>query len=119
MFHHIPMLFYGDVIKPEFRGYKCDKLGGHHDLASTLLHQLNLNAKPFRWSIDLLNPTSPAYGYYSFEEGVGWVRKSGYFAYDERMKHYYQMQLPSNVRDSIVKEGKSYLQVLFDDYMHY
>jgi len=119
MYHHIPMLFYGDVIKPAFRGYQCDKLGGHHDLASTLLNQLSLDAKPFRWSIDLLNPTSPAYGYYSFEEGVGWVRKSGYFAYDERMKHYHQMQLPLNVRDSIVKEGKSYLQVLFDDYMHY
>jgi len=119
MFHHIPMLFYGDVIKPEYRGYKCDHLGGHHDLAATLLHQLNLDAKPFRWSIDLLNPKSPAYGYFSFEEGVGWVRKSGYFAYDERMKHYYQLRLPANEKDSILKEGKSFLQVLFDDYMHY
>jgi len=119
MYHRIPMLFYGDVIKPEYRGYKCDHLGGHHDLAATLLSQMNLDAKPFKWSIDLLNPTSPAYGYYSFEEGVGWVRKSGYFAYDERMKHYYQMHLPANERDSIMKEGKSYLQVLFDDYMHY
>ena len=79
MFHHIPMLFYGDVIKPEYRGYKCDKLGGHHDLASTLLHQLNLDAKPFKWSIDLLNPSSPAYGYYSFEEGVGLAEESGLF----------------------------------------
>jgi phosphoglycerol transferase MdoB-like AlkP superfamily enzyme len=119
MFHHIPMLFYGDVIKPEYRGIKCDHLGGHHDLAATLLHQLNVDAKPFRWSIDLLNPTSPAYGYFSFEEGVGWVRKSGYFAYDERMKHYYQLRLPANEKDSILKEGKSFLQVLFDDYMHY
>lgn len=119
MYHRIPMLFFGDVIKPEYRGTKCDKLGGHHDLPATLLHQLKLNAKPFRWSIDLLNPTSPAYGYFSFEEGVGWVRKSGYFSYDERMKHYHQMQLPPAEKDSIVKEGKSYLQVLFDDYMHY
>jgi len=29
------------------------------------------------------------------------------------------MHLPANERDSIMKEGKSYLQVLFDDYMHY
>lgn len=119
MFNRIPMLFLGDVIKPEYRGYKCNKLGGHHDLPATLLHQLNLDAKPFRWSIDLLNPTSPEYGYYSVIEGVGWVRKSGYFSYDERMKHYYQMKLPPAEKDSIVKEGKSYLQVLFDDYMHY
>jgi phosphoglycerol transferase MdoB-like AlkP superfamily enzyme len=118
-YHRIPMLFYGDVIKPEFRSYKCDKLGGHHDLPATLLHQLGLNTKPFKWSIDLLNPTSPAYGYFSFEEGVGWVRKSGDFSYDERMKHYYEVHLPSAEKDSIIKEGKSYLQVLFDDYMHY
>jgi len=118
-YHRIPMLFFGDVIKPEYRGYKCDKLGGHHDLAATLLHQLNLDSKPFKWSIDLLNPTSPSYGYFSFEEGLGWVRKSGYFSYDERMKHYYQMKLPSSEKDSLLKEGKSYLQVLFGDYMHY
>ncbi|MDP4290118.1 MAG: sulfatase-like hydrolase/transferase [Bacteroidota bacterium] len=118
-YHRIPMLFYGDVIKPEYRGYKCNKLGGHHDLPATLLHQLSLNAKPFKWSVDLLNPYSPAYGYFSFEEGVGWVRNSGFFSYDERMKHYHQMNLPPAAKDSIVKEGKSYLQVLFDDYMHY
>ena len=119
MYHRIPMLFVGDVIKPEYRGYQCDKLGGHHDLAATLLHQLNLDATPFKWSIDLLNPTSPAYGYFSFEEGVGWVRKSGYFSYDERMNHFHQMQLKPSEKDSILREGNSYLQVLFDDYMHY
>ena len=118
-YHRIPMLFYGDVLKSEYRGYKCNKLGGHHDLAATLLHQLNLDSSPFKWSIDLLNPTSPEYGYYSFEEGLGWVRKSGYFSYDERMKHYHQMKLAPSEKDSLIKEGKSYLQVLFDDYMHY
>ena len=119
MYQHIPMLFYGDVIKPEYRGYKCIKLGGHHDLAATLLSQLSLDAKPFKWSVNLLNPTCPEYGYFSLLEGLCWVRKSGYFSYEETMKLYYQMHLPANEKDSILKEGKSYLQVLFDDYMHY
>ncbi len=119
MYHRIPMMFLGDVIKKEYRGTTCNKMGGHHDLPATLLKQLKLDASPFKWSLNLLNPTSPEYGYFSFEEGVGWVRKNGYFSYDERMNHFHQMNLPKAEKDSVIKEGKSYLQVLFQDYMHY
>ena len=52
----IPLLFFGDVLKPEFRGMKIHTAGGHHDIPSTLLYQLALNTSTYTWSKNLLNP---------------------------------------------------------------
>lgn len=119
-YHKIPMMLYGEVIKPEYRGLKLPRVSNQSDLASTLMHQLDLDAVDFPWSRDLFNPYSPEFAYFSFEEGLGWVRPpSGHFTFDARVNHYNEMNLPEPIRDSIVKEGKSYLQVLFGQYMSY
>jgi len=118
-YHKIPMLFYGDVIKPEFRGTHIDKLNNQNNLVSTLLHQLNLDASAFHWSRNMFNPYSPEFAYYSFEEGFGWVRPVGHFVFDARLKHFHERSLPVQYDDSIVREGKSYLQAVFGEYMSY
>lgn len=116
-YHKIPMLFYGEVINKKYRGQKIDRLSNQNDLAKTLLNQLDYDSSPFKWSRDLFNPHSPEYAYYSFEEGLGWVRPNGYFVYQARLDHYSEENLPVESADSIKKEGKSFLQVLFDEYM--
>lgn len=118
-YHKIPMLFFGDVIKDEFKGTKNPKLSNQNDLASTLMHQLNINAEEFHWSRNLFNPYSPEFAYYSFEEGLGWVRPSGHFVYEARVNHYSEASLPEAYKDSIIREGKSYLQAVFQEYMSY
>ena len=119
-YHKIPLMFYGEVIKPEYRGMKMPKVSNQPDLASTLMHQLDLDATDFPWSRNLFNPYSPEFAYFSFEEGLGWVRPpAGHFAFDARVNHYNEISLPEAMKDSIVKEGKSYLQVLFGQYMAY
>ncbi|NTW23708.1 MAG: sulfatase-like hydrolase/transferase [Lentimicrobium sp.] len=118
-YHKIPMLFFGDVIKEEYKGSKNPKLSNQCDLASTLMHQLDIKADEFHWSRNLFNPYSPEFAYYSFEEGLGWVRPSGHFVYDARVKHYSETSLPEAYKDSIIREGKSYLQAVFQEYMSY
>lgn len=116
-YHKIPMLFYGDVIKEQYRGTKIKRLSNQSDLAATLLNQLNLDSSPFVWSRNLLNPYAPEFAYYSFEEGLGWIRPEGHFVYEARVNHFSEDSLPEASKESIKKEGKSFLQVLFQDYM--
>jgi hypothetical protein len=110
------MLFYGEVIRDEFRGTQWPKLGNQHDIAATLLAQLNLPADNFRFSKNLFNPHSPEFAYYSTEDGVGWIRPWGYFTYDKGTGFYYDWTNPATA-DSIKQEGKAYLQTVFGQYM--
>jgi len=116
-YHKIPMLFYGDVIKDAYKGTKWNKMGNQHDLASTLLAQLRLPYKEFRFSKNLLNPGSPEFAYYSTEDGVGWVRPWGYFTYDKGTNYYYDWST-TPMPDSLLNEGKAYLQTVFSEYMN-
>jgi hypothetical protein len=109
-------MFYGDVLKEEFRGTVWNKLGNQHDLPATLLCQLGLQASKFPFSKDLFNPAVPEFAYYSTEDGVGWIRPHGYFTYDKTTDFYYWWTDP-NLPDSIKQEGKAYLQTVFGEYM--
>ncbi len=120
-YHKIPMLFVGDVIKDEYKGQKCDKLGTQTDLIATLFNQINLQkeAENFHWSKNLLNQYAPEFANIAFEEGIGWVRPVGDFFYDNRLDYYYYNRIPEQYSDSIIREGKVFLQAVFQEYMEY
>jgi phosphoglycerol transferase MdoB-like AlkP superfamily enzyme len=116
-YHKIPLLFYGNVIKDQYKGTIRHKLGNQHDIAATLLGQMKLPASEFHYSKDLFNPASQEFAYYSTEDGVGWIRPNGDFAYDKGPDFYYWWVDP-NLADSIKQEGKAYLQTVFGEYMN-
>ncbi len=116
-YHKIPMIFYGDVIKDAYKGKKWHKLGNHHDIAATLLAQLGLKHNDFPWSKDLFNPFSHEFAYYSTEDGVGWIRPDAYFSFDVTANYFYFNQMNQSFQDSIFREGKAYLQGVFENYM--
>jgi phosphoglycerol transferase MdoB-like AlkP superfamily enzyme len=116
-YHKIPMLFYGNVIRDDYKGTVNHKLGNQHDLAATLLGQLHLPSRKFHYSKDLFNPSSPEFAYYTTEDGVGWIRPYGYFTYDKGPDFYYWWTDPK-LADSIKQEGKAYLQTVFGEYMN-
>jgi phosphoglycerol transferase MdoB-like AlkP superfamily enzyme len=116
-YHKIPMLFYGDVIRESFRGKKWHKLGDQHDIAATLLAQLGLSHEDFRWSKDLFNPYTQDFAYYSTEDGVGWIRPDAYFSYDVTTDYFNFIEIKPEMKDSILSEGKAYLQGVFGEYM--
>ncbi len=116
-YHKIPLLFYGSVLKPEFRGKINTHMGYQPDLAATLLPQLNLDASAFYWSKNLLDSLTSEFAYTAYEEGFVWLRPSGQVSYEKRLDYYYKNTIPESQFDSISKEGKAFLQVLFQDYM--
>ncbi|MEI7980714.1 MAG: LTA synthase family protein, partial [Bacteroidota bacterium] len=115
-YHKIPLLFVGRAIKEKYRGTINHKLGNQHDIAATLLTQLGIGAKEFRYSKNLLNPFTPDFAYYSTEDGVGWICPNGYFTYDSGPGYYYWWTDPK-LPDSIRLQGKAYLQTVFREYM--
>jgi hypothetical protein len=106
------------VIKEEYKGTICRKLGNQHDIAATLLAQLRISSKEFRWSKNLLNPYSPEFAYFSTDDGCGWVRPDGWFSFDAGPNYYYFLKMDEGIKDSIVNEGKAYLQTVFLEYMN-
>jgi phosphoglycerol transferase MdoB-like AlkP superfamily enzyme len=119
--HKIPMIFFGDVIRPEFRGAIVTKLGGHHDLAGTLLPQLEINKKEFSWSKNLLNPTVKPFAYYHSDHVLGWIDPKYWFAYSYLEKRFiarsYKMSLL--YLDSMRVDGQAFEQVLYSNYLSY
>jgi len=118
-YRKIPLLFYGDVIKDEYRGGKVDRIGSQTDIAITLLSQLDIATNDFFWSRNLLNPTIPEFAFFETGEGLGWVSPRGYFVYNNTIDNYQEMQIEPQLKDSIVMDGKSYLQELFRQFMEY
>jgi len=117
-YHSIPVLFYGNVIKEEYRGIKWEQPGSQVDLAATILAQMDLPHSQFNWSRNLFNPYSPKFRYFGFDNGVIWTEPGGDFGYDADLKIYYWKN-PENIDDQIIKNGKSYLQTLFQEYVDY
>lgn len=115
-FNRIPLLFFGDVLKDEFKGKTIDKIGSQNDISATLLHQLKINSDQFTWSKDLLNPYAKGYAYYVYDVGFGWVCPDGYFVWDHTLNKLLETTLPSQKQDSIIKSGKAYLQEVYQQY---
>lgn len=116
-YRHIPMLWYGEVIRPEFRGYAYTKIASQLDLASTLLNQLSIDAQPFRYSKNLFNPYAKSFAAFAFDEGFGWIRPGAYIVYEVREKRYdHQSTINAAQRDQLKREGEAFLQTLSLDY---
>ena len=52
---HIPMLWYGEVIKKEFKGTSWDKVCSHIDISPTILKQLEIQQPSGFFGVDALN----------------------------------------------------------------
>lgn len=117
--YYIPLVFYGPVLLPDWRGKRVGKIGSQTDLPVTLLKQMNLNSPPFHYGKDLLNPAAPAFAFYTFNEGFGWMTPELKLLYDHHHKNTIVLEPQVNNPDVHEAEtlGKAYLQALFQDYL--
>jgi phosphoglycerol transferase MdoB-like AlkP superfamily enzyme len=118
-YRRIPLLFFGDVIKDEFRGQKISRISSQNDVTSTLLHQLEMPANEFFWSRNLFNPYTHEFAYYEAKDGVGWISPEGYFVYYRQFNDYLEIDIPPDKREKVLKEGKAYLQLVFQQFLDY
>lgn len=119
-YRRITFWMYGEPIKKEYRGYHYTKICSQVDVASTLLHQLQMDASTFRYSKNLFNPFAPAFAYYSYENGFGWISSKGEVVYDVNSKSHARVrEAVPGAKEALTREGAAYLQVMFNQYLNY
>ncbi|MBI4931888.1 MAG: sulfatase-like hydrolase/transferase [Bacteroidetes bacterium] len=119
-YRKIAMMFWGNVIKDEFKGYRYKKICSQLDMASTLLNQLGVSSEKYQWSKNLFNPQAPEFAFYETYDGFGFVRPNQYIVYSHLLnQYYYEKTISPEEKSRLTKEGKSFLQVMFQEYTDY
>ncbi|SDF03593.1 Phosphoglycerol transferase MdoB [Mucilaginibacter pineti] len=120
--YHIPLLFFGDVVKPVYRGKRISKMGGQTDIAATLLSQLNLPHQEFKWSKDLLNPNVADFAFFNWDNGFGFMMPQQTVSYDNSGRRIiYRSNKNADPKDTekSLMNGKAFLQQVYTEYMGY
>jgi phosphoglycerol transferase MdoB-like AlkP superfamily enzyme len=118
-YHKIPLLITGGALVDSLRGKQYNKVTANVNIPTTLLHQLKLSSKPFRWSLDMFNPNTPEFAYFELNSGYGWKRPQGEMVQDIINNHFHVKKCSKKECDKLEKEGRSYIQVLFDEFLNY
>ena len=108
---HIPMLWLGGAVSA--RDSLVNKVCSQTDLAATLLRQMGLSAQEYRWSKDALNPRTPSFAEYVFNDGFGYMTDKGSLVFNNTSKALIRMDSTMTARD--VEIGKAHVQVSFQD----
>jgi phosphoglycerol transferase MdoB-like AlkP superfamily enzyme len=116
----IPLLFFGDALKDEYRGKINSALVSQTDIAATLLGQLNVQHADFKFTKDVLLSHKKQFAFYSFSDGFGWVTPNQTVSFDNVSKKIIELKNTSNQVDSSeLKNGKAYMQSVFQQYLDY
>ncbi len=126
--YHIPLLFFGPVIRPEFKGKNIHQVGSQTDIAKTLLIQLGMDTKPFSWSKDLLNPSAKQFAFFNWDHGFGFITPESTIAYDavgNQIIRNEKAELSGKTKNNPALESnsvvaaKSFMQEVYQQYMTY
>ncbi len=115
-YNRIPLLFYGEPLKAEYKGKRIEKIGSQSDVAATLIYQMNGDISRYPWSKDLLNPNSPEFACHTITRGYGWVTPLGGMTFQMEMKSFLENTFPKNVEKTEVKKGHAFLTQIYADY---
>jgi len=117
--YHVPLLFYGDVIKEEFRGKKFTNVGSQADVAATVLAQLNIPATEFIWSKNLLNPYTKPFAFFSWDNGMGFMNNKQCVTFDNvgKMVLYNSNPKDKNEATHVLNAAKAYLQTVYQQFI--
>jgi phosphoglycerol transferase MdoB-like AlkP superfamily enzyme len=117
---HIPLLLYGNVLKPEYRGSLDTLIGNQCDVPATLLEQLHINHSYYIWSNDLLSENRAPYAVYNFKNGFGWCTPDQNIVFDNFSKkviYKSNLQMPDTSTNKILTNAQAYIQFIF--YNHF
>ena len=116
--HKIPMLIYGEPLQDSLKGKTYDKICGNTDLPATILAQLGLSHDEFFWSKDVFGKCYKPFAFFEMNDGLGWKTPEGEYVYSNT-SGFVKNTLPENISDSIVSDGKAYMQYHFDLFNSY
>lgn len=117
-FYHIPMLVCGGALRDEFRGVHHDRYGSQTDIASTLLHQLNIKSNSYKWGKNLLNPYHQQFAFYTFNEGCGFADSTGTVVWNKKNpRDNVALAKTEEERRKLAQKNQAMLQALMKDFL--
>lgn len=116
IYNHIPLLFWGNAIKDEYRGKRIDVIGSQADIAATLLYQMDGNSEGYPWSKDLMNPAVPQFALHTITRGYGWITPKGNMTYEMQSGVFVEDNFPAPVRK---EEHQNCFAFLTEVYRYY
>lgn len=116
--HKIPMLIYGEPLEDSLKGKTFDSICGNTDLPAIILSQLGQTHDEFFWSKDVFGKCYRPFAFFELNQGMGWKTPEGEFVYFNTGR-YVKNNFPENIRDSVVLDGKAYMQYHFDLFNSY
>jgi len=117
---HIPLLFYGNALKPEFRGYRDSLIGNQCDIPGTLLEQLQIKHTDYIWSNDLLKANRVPYAIYNLKNGFGWCtpdQKIVFDNYSKKIIYNSNVKIQDSLTNQNLRNAQAYIQFIF--YNHF
>lgn len=96
----IPLLFYGDVIRPSWRGKVVHRVTSQLDIAATLLAQMKLPHTAFPWSKNAFNPKAPHFAAINYLSGAGFISPQGFVSLEDQFPGF----LLTDVKDQATVE---------------
>ncbi|MBU1369103.1 MAG: sulfatase-like hydrolase/transferase [Bacteroidetes bacterium] len=118
-YRKIPLLISGPALKDSLRGKQFDLICGNTDIPATILAQLSLPREAFFWSKNVFNSCYQPFAYFETNEGLGFKTPEGHFVWNKKLDVFYQKNLPPEKEEQIIKQGKAYLQVWFEEFLGY
>jgi phosphoglycerol transferase MdoB-like AlkP superfamily enzyme len=108
----VPMFWTGGVIK---QYTTIDKIGSQLDFPATLLGQIGLQNDAFTWSRDVLDPKTPSWAFFVFNDGFGYVGK-------QKVMFDNVGRIGFNVSDSLgvksLERGKVLMQSTYQSFLN-
>lgn len=110
---HIPLIFSGGALT--LKG-KINTIGSQTDIATTILDQLHVPVKNFKWGKDLLDSAAKPFAFYSFNNGFGFVMPDGTETFDNVSRK--PIFISPGYDTSQIKYGKAYMQASYQDFLN-
>ncbi len=108
--YRIPLLMVGGAVRSDTL---IHKFASHTDIPNTLLAQLSAPDSAFRFSKNILAPSSRSFAVYFFNNGYGFVSEDHYLVFDNIGKQFLRNEGGS---PEDLDRASAYQQTLFIDY---
>jgi hypothetical protein len=119
-YHRIPLVFFGDVIDPAFRGKEVTDVFSQLDITKTILKQMKLDdaAKQYVWGKNMFDPYTKPFSFYCSHTGAGFITNDGFIGYQQNVKEliFNSFGDKNPLADSLTKYGHAFEQSVFEDY---
>lgn len=110
--YKIPMIWLGGALKTD--SLQIAVFGSQIDFAKTILNQFDINTDQFIFSKDLFNNSGYKFGYYTYNDGFGFIDSSSAVIFDNAKGDV--IYKAGQSADSLLLKGKAFLQVTSSDF---